>query len=68
MDEITLAAHRDLWVPDPNGVAVRMLPSLTQSEKGTLDRIAAEGGVRLEQERLPWPLAIDALRVAADRR
>ena len=67
MDESTLIAHRDLWVPDPNGVSVRTLPLLTASEQTALDRIAAEGGVRLEQERLHWPTALDALHAAATR-
>ncbi|MEV8220169.1 Wadjet anti-phage system protein JetD domain-containing protein [Microbacterium sp. NPDC077391] len=66
MDEATLLAHRELWVPDPNGAAVRVLPALTPSEQATLDRIRSEGGVRLEQERLPWPMALEALRVAAE--
>jgi len=65
MDESTLLAHRDLWVPDPQGVVVRVLPTLTEVEQAALDRIGAEGGIRLEQERLPWPMALDALRGAA---
>lgn len=66
MDEPTLIAYRELWVPDPNGVKVRTLTSLSAPEQTALDRIAAEGGVRLEQERLPWPMALDALHEAAD--
>ncbi|WP_460800802.1 Wadjet anti-phage system protein JetD domain-containing protein [Microbacterium sp. GXF6406] len=66
MGEDALLAYRDLWVPDPNGVATRMLPTLTAQEQAALDRIAAEGGVRLEQERLPWPMALDALREAVE--
>ncbi|MEV7632307.1 Wadjet anti-phage system protein JetD domain-containing protein [Microbacterium sp. NPDC089318] len=66
MDESTLVAHRDLWVPDPNGVSARTLPLLTASEQAALDRIALEGGVRLEQERLHWPTALDALHAAAE--
>lgn len=65
MDERTLLAYRELWVPDPNGVVARTLPTLVQAEQTVLDRIAAEGGVRLEQERLPWPMALAALRAAA---
>lgn len=67
MDERTLLAHRDLWVPDPNGVSARALPTLTADEQAALNRIVAEGGVRLEQERLHWPTALDALRAAAIR-
>lgn len=65
MDETTLLTYRGLWVPDPNGVAVRTLPTLTTGEQAALDRIAVEGGVRLEQERLPWPMSLEALRAAA---
>lgn len=65
MDEGTLLTHRDLWVPDPQGVVLRALPTLTDAEQAASDRIAAEGGIRLEQERLPWPMALDALRGAA---
>lgn len=67
MDERTLLTYRELWVPDPNGVTVRALLTLTEGEQAALDRIASEGGVRLEQERLPWPVVLDALRAAADR-
>lgn len=65
MDEGTLLAYRELWVSDPNGVKNRSLPMLHASERATLERIAAEGGVRLEQERLPWPMVIGTLRAAA---
>lgn len=61
MDRDTLLGYRGLWVPDPNGVRPRELPHLTASEQQTLDIIADEGGVRLEQERLPWPLVLAAL-------
>lgn len=67
MDEETLLAYRDLWVPDPGGVARRALSTLTPAEQRTLDRIADEGGVRLEQERIPWSAALDAIRAAAIR-
>ena len=68
MDEATLLEHRRLWVADPGSAAgisaARELPHLTTSERATLTRIAAEGGVRLEQERISWPLALTALRAA----
>lgn len=67
MDESTLLAYRELWVPDPNGVSARVLPSLTSVERAALDRISVEGGVRLEQERLPWPMVMEALRTAVDQ-
>lgn len=65
MDEATLLAYRRLWVADPGSAAgisaTRELPHLTASERAALTRIAAEGGVRLEQERIPWPAALVAL-------
>lgn len=66
MDVETLLAHRDLWVPDPKPMTAR-LPSLTADEQVTVDRLAQEGHVRLEQERIPWGYAIDALALTADR-
>ncbi|MDQ0649527.1 hypothetical protein QFZ53_003723 [Microbacterium natoriense] len=50
---------------DPNGIRVRALPMLDASEQVALERITAGGGVRLAKERLPWPMAMDALRAAA---
>lgn len=64
MDVETLLAHRDLWVPDPKP-ARTTLPSLTDDEQATLDQLAEEGDVRLEQERIPWERAAEALRSTA---
>ena len=64
MDQATLLAHRDLWVtePKPNTAEFAMLTDL---ERQTLGRVRAEGNVRLEQERIPWPFALRALQEAA---
>lgn len=61
MDEATLVAHRDLWVPEPRP-ATALLGSLTEPEAAARSRIAAEGAVRLEQERIPWAYAAPILR------
>jgi hypothetical protein len=64
MDEETLLAYRDLWVPEPKA-AVGTYPTLTDAEQSTLQRIRSEGNVRLEQERIPWGHALAALVAAA---
>ncbi|MFT8636595.1 MAG: Wadjet anti-phage system protein JetD domain-containing protein [Pseudoclavibacter sp.] len=62
MDEQTLLAHRDLWVPEP--VPARgTYSTLTAPEQKTLERLRDEGDVRLEQERIPWEEARRALNV-----
>lgn len=60
MDEETLLAYRDLWVPEPKP-ATGVYPTLTDREQRTLERIRGEGNVRLEQERIPWAVALAAL-------
>jgi hypothetical protein len=64
MDEDTLLAYRDLWVPEPKA-AVGVYSTLTASEERALERIRSEGNVRLEQERLPWAVALATLADAA---
>src|SRR5699024_11786535 len=63
MDEATLLAHEDLWVPGPtrSSGTLRELPG---SETRALGRIRAEGDVRLEQERIPWDTALARLAAA----
>lgn len=61
MDEDTLLAYRDLWVPEPKA-AVGTYSTLTESEQRALDRIRAEGNVRLEQERIDWAVAVLTLK------
>ena len=60
MDETTLLARRDLWVPEPAPTRGDF-PTLTDSERSALHRIRAEGDVRLEQERIPWEVVLVAL-------
>ncbi|HRA26537.1 Wadjet anti-phage system protein JetD domain-containing protein [Ornithinibacter sp.] len=63
MDEATLLAHRDLWVPDPHPTRAA-LDGLTGEERAALARLRTEGDVRLEQERIPWRQALAAIRAA----
>jgi hypothetical protein len=60
MDEVTLLTYRDLWVPEPKAAA-GTYPSLTVGEQAVLERIRSEGNVRLEQERIPWGVALERL-------
>lgn len=60
MDEDTLLAHRDLWVSEPKPFTGRVA-ALTGSEQRALDRLRAEGNVRLEQERIPWARALEVI-------
>lgn len=57
MDEETLLAYRDLWVPEPKPAA-GTYPALTSGEQAVLERIRSEGNVRLEQERIAWAYAL----------
>lgn len=60
MDTDTLLAHQDMWGSDaePN---VSVLSLLTPDESSTLRILSSAGNVRLEQERIPWDYAIEAL-------
>ena len=64
MEEETLLAYRDLWVPETKP-AVGVYATLTEPESRALERIRAEGNIRLEQERIDWKFAIGKLREAA---
>jgi hypothetical protein len=65
MDEATLLAFRDLWVPEPDP-ATGTFGLLTDAEQLTLDRVRAEGNVRMEQERITWRYAMaELLRAGA---
>ncbi len=57
MDEETLLAHRDLWVPEPKP-AVGTYTRLSPEEQQVLARLRTEGSPRLEQERIPWEFAM----------
>lgn len=65
MDVDTLLSHRDLWVPEPQP-STATLTTLTDEESATYSRLRDEGNVRLEQERIPWATALDALRRRVD--
>ena len=60
MDEETLLAYRDLWVPEPKAAA-GTYSTLTAGEQRVLERIRSEGNVRLEQERIAWEVALARL-------
>ncbi len=65
MDEATLLAHRALWVQEPTPHPEADLPRLTSAERALFAQLRANAwgqGVRLEQERIPWPEALHALR------
>lgn len=65
MNASTLRQYQHLSVPDPGGAVRRDLPHLSTTERETYDLIAELGGLRLEQERLPWPEVLEALRAAS---
>lgn len=64
MDTSTLVAYRDLWVREPVPFTGE-LGLLSGAELSTLAELRRHGGVRLEQERIPWDVALAALRAAA---
>ena len=61
MDCDTFERHRDLAVPEPSPTTAA-LPLLTMAEKAAYKAVTASG-LRLEQERLPWSLALEVLRL-----
>lgn len=63
MDPDTLAEFSDLWVTETRPNTGRF-PLLQNSESEALERIRMEGGVRLEQERIPWQYALERLQAA----
>lgn len=65
MDAATLDTHRDLWVREPQPF-VGELARLSAGETAAFAMLAAEAYPRLEQERIPWAYALDALRIALD--
>lgn len=64
MDVETLLTHRDLWVSEPKPSRAQ-LSLLGPAELTALERLRSEGDVRLEQERIPWTTALEALAAAA---
>ncbi len=67
MDRTTLAAHRDLAGPDRKD-APRTLPDhLTGTERDGFAALEQLGGLRLEQERIPWEYALEQLHRGLSR-
>lgn len=69
MDEPTLLAHRSLWGNEPQQAADAELPNLTLAELALLRDLRSHRwgpSVRLEQERIPWRYAVDAIRRACE--
>ncbi|MCF2573393.1 Wadjet anti-phage system protein JetD domain-containing protein [Brevibacterium sp. UCMA 11754] len=64
MNEGTLTDHKDLWVQEPKP-HTGVFTELTGTEARALNRLRAEGDVRLEQERIPWATALAALKAKA---
>lgn len=64
MDSDTLLGHRHLWVEEPQPYVGPHLERLTAQERQVFDGLKAGtwgARVRLEQERLPWPVVVNAL-------
>jgi hypothetical protein len=64
MDRDTLLGHQALWVEEPKPYVGPPLERLSQAERVVFDGLVGSVwgvGVRLEQERLPWPLVVSAL-------
>ena len=64
MDLDSLLHHRDLWVEEPRPYDGPALQRLSEHERLVFDGLSAGAWgvrVRLEQERLPWPLVLSAL-------
>lgn len=64
MDEETLLAHRSMWVREDKPSRVESPDSLTPTELAVYDGIRSNSWgsqVRLEQERISWPWALERL-------
>lgn len=64
MDECTLLAHRELWVREPTPCRVESPEGLTAAELAVYEGLRANRWgerVRLEQERIAWPAALEAI-------
>lgn len=67
MDEETLMSHRDLWVEEKDQHSSTELPLLTSSEQKLYQSIkgnACGQQVRLEQERVRWDVAWNAIQAS----
>ncbi|GAA4039946.1 DUF2220 family protein [Arthrobacter methylotrophus] len=65
MDLATLDAFSDLWVPEPVP-ATGAFAYLEPDEKAVVEGLRERGGIRLEQERIPWAHALAVLRVVSE--
>jgi len=68
MDEPTLLAHRALWGSEATPHAAATLPRLTPEEQAVYEGLRNHRWglrLRLEQERIQWPLARDVIRATA---
>lgn len=68
MDEVTLLAHRSLWVHEKEQHAAGELPMLTAAEQAVYRGLKEQRwgvNVRLEQERVPWSYAWPRLRLSS---
>ena len=67
MDSATLLDHRSLWVNEQTQATGLELPLLTVEEREVFDGLRANrwgGNLRLEQERIPWTMAMRVLLAA----
>lgn len=65
MDEETLLAHRSMWVREDKPSRVEAPEGLTPEEQSVYEGLRTnrwQEQVRLEQERIAWPMAIRMLR------
>jgi hypothetical protein len=65
MDEATLLANRALWGRETAQYPGAQLQHLTAGERAVFDNLRGNvwgHGVRLEQERVPWTRAMEAVR------
>lgn len=61
MDTETLDAWESLAVGEPKPIDRTDLPNLTDAERAAFARVR-DRGLRLEQERIPWPYVVQSLR------
>lgn len=64
MTEETLLSHRSMWVREERPSKVESFENLTEAELDVYDGIRSnrwEQQVRLEQERISWPIAMERL-------
>jgi hypothetical protein len=67
MDSTTLLDHRALWVNEPTQATGLELPLLTADEREVFEGLRANRwgeNLRLEQERIPWTMAMNVLLAA----